>query len=91
MTWFIGVDVGGTFTDFHAFDVERGREHVFKTPSTPDNPADAILKGLGALCAEAGIDAAAITRLAHGVPVGGELDYLDDGTLTAALRARRSL
>lgn len=33
----------------------------------------------------------AVTRLAHGVPVGGELDYLDDGTLTAALRARRSL
>jgi len=31
----------------------------------------------------------AVTRLAHGVPVGGELDYLDDGTLTAALRARR--
>lgn len=34
---------------------------------------------------------AAISRLAHGVPVGGELDYLDDGTLTAALRARRPL
>lgn len=32
-----------------------------------------------------------ITRLAHGVPVGGELDYLDDGTLTAALRARRTV
>jgi len=31
----------------------------------------------------------AITRLAHGVPVGGELDYLDDGTITAALKARR--
>jgi recombination protein RecR len=31
----------------------------------------------------------AVTALAHGVPVGGELDYLDDGTLTAALRARR--
>ena len=29
-----------------------------------------------------------ITRLAHGVPVGGELDYLDDGTLAAALRQR---
>lgn len=29
-----------------------------------------------------------ITRLAHGVPVGGELDYLDEGTLTTALRAR---
>lgn len=32
-----------------------------------------------------------ITRLAHGVPVGGELDYLDDGTLGAALKARRPL
>ena len=30
-----------------------------------------------------------LSRLAHGVPVGGELDYLDDGTLTAALKARR--
>jgi recombination protein RecR len=31
----------------------------------------------------------AVTRLAHGVPVGGELDYLDDGTLATALKARR--
>ena len=32
-----------------------------------------------------------LTRLAQGVPIGGELDYLDDGTLTAALRSRRAL
>ena len=32
-----------------------------------------------------------VTRLAHGVPVGGELDYLDDGTLSAALAARRDI
>ena len=31
-----------------------------------------------------------ITRLAHGVPVGGELDYLDEGTLSAAFKARRA-
>lgn len=30
-----------------------------------------------------------ISRLAHGVPVGGELDYLDDGTLSAAMKSRR--
>ncbi|MAP48066.1 MAG: recombination protein RecR [Oceanicaulis sp.] len=36
--------------------------------------------------AEASVD---ITSLARGVPVGGELDYLDDGTLTAAFRSRR--
>jgi recombination protein RecR len=32
----------------------------------------------------------AVSRLAHGVPVGGELDYLDEGTLTAAIKSRRS-
>lgn len=36
--------------------------------------------------AESGVT---LSRLAHGVPVGGELDYLDDGTLLAALRSRR--
>lgn len=39
------------------------------------------LKGLGV----------SASRLAHGVPVGGELDYLDEGTLTQAIRARRPL
>jgi recombination protein RecR len=34
---------------------------------------------------------ARVTRLAQGVPIGGELDYLDEGTLTAALRSRRAL
>lgn len=32
-----------------------------------------------------------VTRLAHGVPVGGELDYLDDGTIAQAMRARTKL
>jgi recombination protein RecR len=41
---------------------------------------------IGERLADLGVN---VTRLAHGVPVGGELDYLDDGTLTAALRARR--
>ena len=30
-----------------------------------------------------------VSRLSHGVPVGGELDYLDDGTLTTAINSRR--
>lgn len=37
---------------------------------------------------EAGVK---VTRLAHGVPVGGELDYLDEGTLSAAMLSRTSL
>ena len=34
-------------------------------------------------------DRVRVTTLAQGVPIGGELDYLDDGTITAALRARK--
>jgi recombination protein RecR len=40
------------------------------------------------LLAEAGVS---VTRLAHGVPVGGELDYLDEGTIAAAMRSRTRL
>lgn len=40
------------------------------------------------LLGEAGVK---VTRLAHGVPVGGELDYLDEGTLSAALLSRTTL
>jgi recombination protein RecR len=36
-------------------------------------------------------DRVAISSLAQGVPVGGELDYLDDGTIAAALSARKAL
>jgi recombination protein RecR len=40
------------------------------------------------LLAEAGVK---VTRLAHGVPVGGELDYLDEGTLSAAMLSRTTV
>lgn len=36
------------------------------------------------------VSEATVTRLAHGVPVGGELDYLDEGTITTALKSRRA-
>ena len=69
MTWFIGVDVGGTFTDFYAFDERTGRGLTHKRPSTPDNPADAILAGLDDLRRDHGVEPAAISRLGHGTTV----------------------
>ncbi|WPZ36274.1 hydantoinase/oxoprolinase family protein [Thalassobaculum sp. OXR-137] len=69
MSWFIGVDVGGTFTDFYAVDRDSAQVVVHKTPSTPHNPAEAILEGLDALSKANGIPAEAITRLAHGTTV----------------------
>ncbi|MGV1014947.1 MAG: toprim domain-containing protein, partial [Methyloceanibacter sp.] len=38
--------------------------------------------------ADAGVT---VSRLAHGVPIGGELDYLDEGTLAAAVKARKAM
>ena len=70
MTWLIGVDVGGTFTDFYALDEEQGIEYVHKTPSTPANPASAILTGLDELCQQHDIPPSEIVRLSHGTTVG---------------------
>ncbi len=69
MVWVIGVDVGGTFTDFHAFDDETGVVHVHKTPSTPDDPARAVLVGLSRLAADNDIELSQLRRLSHGTTV----------------------
>ena len=65
-------------------EAKRPREVILALSATVDGQTTAHyiaerLAGLGV----------AVSRLAHGVPVGGELDYLDDGTLSAALKARR--
>ncbi len=69
MTWSIGVDVGGTFTDFFAYDHETSVGRTFKRPSTPANPAEAILDGLSDLAAEVELPLAEVNRLAHGTTV----------------------
>ena len=70
MGWTIGVDVGGTFTDFFASNDAAGAFHVFKTSSTPANPADAILNGLDAMCEKFDIPKDKIERVSHGTTVG---------------------
>ena len=67
--WVIGVDVGGTFTDFSARNMIHSTVHVHKRPSTPDDPSRAILDGLDELLAKAGIAGTSIGRLAHGTTV----------------------
>ena len=68
MAWMIGVDVGGTFTDFFAFDDTDDRIVLHKVPSTPANPAQAVIAGLRELIRH-GVDLGAITRLSHGTTV----------------------
>ena len=70
MSWIIGVDVGGTFTDFYAVESATGTSHVYKTSSTPSNPADAILNGLESMCERFSIPVDEIKRVSHGTTVG---------------------
>lgn len=60
------------------------KEIVLALPSTVDGQTTAHYLGDQLLGADV-----AVTRLSQGVPVGGELDYLDEGTLAAAMKARR--
>lgn len=69
MHWVVGVDVGGTFTDFHAFALDGTRTAVHKVPSTPDDPSRAILAGLTELAERHGVPLERVIRLAHGTTV----------------------
>ena len=69
MSWIIGVDVGGTFTDFCARNNNTGETIIHKRPSTPNDPAIAILKGINELTEKFSDKKQKILRLAHGTTV----------------------
>ena len=66
----IGIDVGGTFTDLALNIPGEDRQLLHKLPSTPDEPARAIIDGIAAILAEHGLDAGNVERLSHGTTVG---------------------
>jgi N-methylhydantoinase A len=77
MSYYLGVDIGGTFTDCVAVD-DAGRVFHAKTPSTHESsPVDGVLAGLELLAEAAGVDAgelcSAADRLGHGTTVGTNL------------------
>jgi len=46
MTYYVGVDIGGTFTDFVSFNIENNSITAWKNPSTPADPFDGVMNGL---------------------------------------------
>jgi N-methylhydantoinase A len=69
MSYMIGVDVGGTFTDFSVFHHETGRLFHFKHSSTNEDSSIAIVDGIKQILAEEGVSADAVSYLAHGTTV----------------------
>lgn len=69
MTYRLGVDVGGTFTDVLLIETDSGRTWREKTASTPADQSEGVLRGIGRVCEDAGIDLAAVDEVLHGTTV----------------------
>ncbi|HWV80345.1 MAG TPA: hydantoinase/oxoprolinase family protein [Hyphomicrobiaceae bacterium] len=62
----IGVDIGGTFTDFALSSATGGRMAIHKRLTTPHDPSEAVLAGVATLIAENGVDIGAVSDIVHG-------------------------
>ena len=70
MAYRVGVDVGGTFTDFCAFDESTNELHTLKVLSTPDKPGAEVMEGIAALRDRYGVAPESISYFTHGTTVG---------------------
>ncbi len=66
----LGIDIGGTFTDFSLVDESTGETTIAKVPSTPSHPSKAVLDGLAQLSAKKGITPAEMGYFVHGTTIG---------------------
>ena len=85
---YLGVDTGGTFTDFVAVDAQGGDLLSFKIPSQPDDPAQAVRVGLERLHAQHGIAPRQIARLVFGTTVATNAVLEMKGAKTALITTR---
>ncbi|MCC6869170.1 MAG: hydantoinase/oxoprolinase family protein [Burkholderiales bacterium] len=88
MAYRIGIDIGGTFTDFALFDDERHEMVVHKTLTTPKAPEHAVLDGVLALTRQAGIVPADVSMIVHGTTLVTNAVIERRGTPTAMIVTR---
>jgi N-methylhydantoinase A len=70
--WVLGVDVGGTFTDLVLSDAE-GSLHTAKVPTTPADPIDGIVRGIGEVLGAASVDPGDVRRFVHGTTLAANV------------------
>ncbi len=66
MSYRMGIDIGGTFTDFALIDDDTGHIAIHKQLTTPHDPSIAVLDGLGKLIARQGVPLGEVTSIIHG-------------------------
>jgi len=70
MSFRVGVDIGGTFTDFCAFNDVTNEIHTLKVLSSPDKPGSEVIDGIKALGVRYGVSASDVVYFTHGTTVG---------------------
>lgn len=88
MSYRIGVDIGGSFTDFVAFDDVTGKLHALKVFSRPDAPGQEVVAGLDGLGERFGLDPRDVTHFTHGTTVGVNAVIMRRGPKLALLATR---
>ena len=83
--WRLGVDIGGTFTDFAAIDERCGTLHIHKQLTTPHDPSESVLSGIPVLLRKAGVDIAEIDTIMHGTTLVSNALIERKGARTAML------
>ena len=83
MLW-LGIDVGGTFTDLVLYDEDTGHVALAKTPSTPQDHAEGMMTGLARL----GVDLGRVAKIAHGTTIATNTVLERNGAPTAVLVTR---
>ncbi|MFT6285553.1 MAG: N-methylhydantoinase A [Alcanivorax sp.] len=79
MSYRLGVDVGGTFTDLLLVDETSGKVFTAKVPSTPDDSSIGVLNGIERVCENAGVDPSKISQVMHGTTVATNTVLTGDG------------
>ena len=69
MSYRLGVDVGGTFTDLLLINENTGETHTAKVPSTPEDSSVGVLNGIARICDESGVNPKDVSRVMHGTTV----------------------
>lgn len=84
----IGIDVGGTFTDFTMIDELAGQVKFHKVPSTPHDPSEAIERGMAEMLGTHGIQASQVSHVGHGTTVATNLIIERKGSQVGLITTR---
>lgn len=88
MSYRIGIDTGGTFTDVSLVEEKTGNSYITKVPSTPDNPSLAVINGMKQIVEETNIDYNDISFFIHGTTVATNALLEQKGAKTALLTTK---